>query len=314
MAKKRYAGLYWTNIEKPDKIDTRGIEVNRRGSCQWVCDVMNGCLKEILEKRDTDAAARVVRDAVAALYRGEVSLGHLVLRQGMQKSVDPKDFVSRNAWAELVERMHKRDPSTAPVAGDSIFYLFVQPPPKASMAECIEDRDTVIRENLAIDASHYKKMLERAIGRLFVHILPPQRIQELWVGDHTRVRRQSAARPKNGILKFCVTKSTCMTKGCCGKDEGNGLCLLCQPKHASLLSQSTATLDAQRKTVQQFRDTCEKCKSCAYDDIKCSNYVCEQFFTRTQAAQKLVELESYVSRLQGKKGTKRPHCSIEYEN
>lgn len=32
--KKRYAGLYWTNPEKPDKMDTKGIEV---GLCVCVC-------------------------------------------------------------------------------------------------------------------------------------------------------------------------------------------------------------------------------------------------------------------------------------
>lgn len=25
--KKRYAGLYWTKLDKPDKMDTKGIEV-----------------------------------------------------------------------------------------------------------------------------------------------------------------------------------------------------------------------------------------------------------------------------------------------
>ena len=30
ISKKRYAGLYWTKVEKYDKMDTKGIEVSRR--------------------------------------------------------------------------------------------------------------------------------------------------------------------------------------------------------------------------------------------------------------------------------------------
>lgn len=36
MAKKRYAGLYWTNPEKYDKMDCKGIETVRRDSCSLV--------------------------------------------------------------------------------------------------------------------------------------------------------------------------------------------------------------------------------------------------------------------------------------
>jgi DNA polymerase delta subunit 1 len=34
--KKRYAGLYWTNPSKWDKMDTKGIETVRRDSCEMV--------------------------------------------------------------------------------------------------------------------------------------------------------------------------------------------------------------------------------------------------------------------------------------
>ena len=37
ISKKRYAGLLWTNPEKWDKIDTKGIETVRRDNCLLVC-------------------------------------------------------------------------------------------------------------------------------------------------------------------------------------------------------------------------------------------------------------------------------------
>ena len=38
MNKKRYAGLYWTNAEKYDKLDAKGIETVRRDNCQLALD------------------------------------------------------------------------------------------------------------------------------------------------------------------------------------------------------------------------------------------------------------------------------------
>jgi DNA polymerase delta subunit 1 len=36
MNKKRYAGLLWTSPDKPDKIDSKGIETVRRDNCLLV--------------------------------------------------------------------------------------------------------------------------------------------------------------------------------------------------------------------------------------------------------------------------------------
>ena len=36
MNKKRYAGLLWTNPEKHDKLDSKGIETVRRDNCALV--------------------------------------------------------------------------------------------------------------------------------------------------------------------------------------------------------------------------------------------------------------------------------------
>lgn len=40
MAKKRYAGLYWTKPDKHDKMDCKGIETVRRDSCSLVKEIV----------------------------------------------------------------------------------------------------------------------------------------------------------------------------------------------------------------------------------------------------------------------------------
>lgn len=54
--KKRYAGLYWTNPTKHDKMDTKGIETVRRDNCVLVQNVIETVLNKILIDRDVDGA------------------------------------------------------------------------------------------------------------------------------------------------------------------------------------------------------------------------------------------------------------------
>jgi DNA polymerase delta subunit 1 len=54
--KKRYAGLYWTNPTKYDKMDTKGIETVRRDNCRLVQNVIETVLRMILIDQDVQGA------------------------------------------------------------------------------------------------------------------------------------------------------------------------------------------------------------------------------------------------------------------
>lgn len=56
MAKKRYAGLLWTNPDHHLKIDCKGIETVRRDNCPLVKEVVNNVLKKILVERSYEEA------------------------------------------------------------------------------------------------------------------------------------------------------------------------------------------------------------------------------------------------------------------
>lgn len=58
--KKRYAGLFWSNPDKWDKMDSKGIETVRRDNCRLVQNVIETVLKKILMDRDVDGAQRYV--------------------------------------------------------------------------------------------------------------------------------------------------------------------------------------------------------------------------------------------------------------
>ena len=54
--KKRYAGLYWTNTTKYDKMDTKGIETVRRDNCRLVQNVIETSLMMLLIEQDVQGA------------------------------------------------------------------------------------------------------------------------------------------------------------------------------------------------------------------------------------------------------------------
>lgn len=49
--KKRYAGLYWTNPVKHDKMDAKGIEIVRRDNCLLVRKVVETSLHKARGRR-----------------------------------------------------------------------------------------------------------------------------------------------------------------------------------------------------------------------------------------------------------------------
>jgi DNA polymerase delta subunit 1 len=64
ISKKRYAGLYWTNPQKYDKIDVKGLELVRRDNCQLVALTMKAALEKLLVEDDKEAAVRFIKSVV----------------------------------------------------------------------------------------------------------------------------------------------------------------------------------------------------------------------------------------------------------
>ena len=60
--------MYWTNPEKYDKMDTKGIETVRRDNCRLVQNVIETCLKKLLIDRDVEGAIEYV--IFASFLRG----------------------------------------------------------------------------------------------------------------------------------------------------------------------------------------------------------------------------------------------------
>jgi len=124
MAKKRYAGLYWTRVEAYDKLDCKGIETVRRDNCQLVRTVINTCLRKILIDQDVKGATNYAKSQISALLNNKIDLSLLIVSKSL--SGDGSSYKNKQPHVEVAEKMRKRDPGSAPVVGDRVPYVIIQ--------------------------------------------------------------------------------------------------------------------------------------------------------------------------------------------
>lgn len=155
MNKKRYAGLYWTNPRKPDKLDAKGIETVRRDNCALARRVVDTCLRKILVERSPDGAQDYVKGVIADLLQNKIDISLLVITKALGKSADDSDYKAKQAHVELAKRMRERDPGTAPAVGDRVPYVIIQAAKGAPAYTKSEDPIYVLEHNIPIDNRHY---------------------------------------------------------------------------------------------------------------------------------------------------------------
>lgn len=196
--KKRYAGLYWTNPVKYDKMDTKGIETVRRDNCRLVQIVIETVLKKILIDRDLDAAQDYVKETISALLQNKIDLSMLVITKALTKN----DYAGKQAHVELAERMKKRDAGSAPALGDRVAYVITKGRGDSKNYEKSEDPIFVLENNVPIDSKYYlDNQLANPLGRIFEPILGEKRANSLLAGEHTR-SISVAAPTLGGLMKF----------------------------------------------------------------------------------------------------------------
>merc|ERR1719401_2372307 len=196
MAKKRYAGLYWTKPEIYDKLDTKGIETVRRDCCSLVRIVVDTVLQKILIDKSMSAATEYVKSVISDLLQNKVDLSLLVISKSLGKGATAEDYSAKQAHVELAEKMRKRDPSSAPGSGDRVPYVITSAAKKVPAYERSEDPLYVLENNLSIDAQYYiDHQLHQPLMRIFGPIMPDAE-SALFAGAHTR--KLSVSTPTTG--------------------------------------------------------------------------------------------------------------------
>ena len=153
LAKKRYAGLSVEKTENgwEEKIVMKGIETVRRDWCDLVSKTLYDVLEIILKEQDPKKAFKYVKGILNKLEKNEIPLEQLLITKSISKSLG--EYKGTQPHIELLKKMKKRSPATAPGIGDRIGFVIVKG--LQLMSDRAEDPEYVKEKNLHIDSKYY---------------------------------------------------------------------------------------------------------------------------------------------------------------
>ncbi|KAI5169103.1 DNA polymerase delta subunit 1 [Pancytospora epiphaga] len=285
MNKKRYAGLIYTTLEKPDRIDMKGIETVRRDNCELVKNVIQTCLDKILIEKDVEGAIRYVKETVRKIYTERIDLSQLVISKTYTKS----NYTSKQAHTELVEKLRKRGAHVG--IGDRIPYVMVKRDKKSLGYEKSEDPVYVLENSLPIDKEYYiEQQLTKPVYRLFEPIM--DNVSSLFHGEHTQVIKESAL-VKGPMNMFVNAIEVCV--GC--QKAGKMLCDECSkdfPKHYMSLQ---ADFDEKATQFNECWVECQRCQGSVLNEVLCVNRICPIWYKRTKLKKEIAPLQHKLDSL-----------------
>ncbi|GMH37529.1 hypothetical protein BSKO_05402 [Bryopsis sp. KO-2023] len=295
MSKKRYAGLLWTNPEKHDKMDTKGIETVRRDSCLLVRNVVTECLQKILIHRDVVGAQKFVRETIADLLTNKMDLSMLVVSKSLSRDVDK--YENKAAHVELAKKMQKRDMATAPGIGDRVPFVIIKAAKGARAYEKAEDPIYALENNLPIDSQHYlDHHLAQPLMRIFEPILK-EKAKELLHGQHTKsIIISTPSSSSGGIMRFAKSTPKCMSCKTPLKAGRKTVCEHCESREAEMYLQC---LDRSNELEYQFGrlwTQCQRCQGSLLQDVLCTNRDCPIFYRRKKVQKELGEAHKQLAR------------------
>lgn len=294
LKKKKYSGVKWTNPKKSDGIDTKGLESVRRDNCKVNSETVAKVLEYILIKNDINAAIEYVKSVVKQLVNKEIDMYYLIISGSFTKPI--KSYDGHIAHIELVKKLLKRDPESAPRIGDRVPYIitnYVTPGKKAKDMKKYEKAESplyVLKNNIPIDYEWYiKNQLEKPITRILEYIKEKKVIDGIFKFQS----KKSEKLAKTSILfNYVKKKYNCYL---CKKSTNKSkiLCDYCILNYDNIILTSlkmTKEISDYDKMISRCWVECQRCQNTLLNEIVCSNGDCPIFFKRHDLCNKSIEL------------------------
>lgn len=291
----------WTNIDKYDKMDTKGLETVRRDNCQLVRDVIQTSLDMILMNRDVNGAIDYVKSQISSLLQNKMDISRLVITKSLNKGAEyalgtggkKEDYKVKQAHVELAARMKKRDPGSAPQMGDRVPYVIITGAKGAANFEKAEDPIYVLENNIPIDSKWYlTNQLSKPLVRIFEPIIDDVE-KVLLQGDHTRkIFIPTPSARKGSLMMFAVKNAQCI--GCkASVDSSNGyLCKHCLPREPEIYLSKLEIFREAELRYNYLWANAQRIHETVHSDIMCTGDACAcQFYRRkkVQADMKIAQ-------------------------
>jgi DNA polymerase delta subunit 1 len=305
MNKKRYAGLMWTETDRYDKMDCKGLETVRRDNCPLVRDVIQTSLDKILINQDVQGAIAYVKSQISDLLLNKMDISQLVITKSLNKGAEyalglggkKDDYKTKQAHVELAARMKKRDAGSAPQMGDRIPYVIITGAKGAANFEKAEDPIYVLENNLPIDCKWYlTNQLSKPLTRIFEPIINDVE-KNLLQGEHTRkIFIPTPAARKGSLSMFAVKIAQCLgCRGALDSSKKTGyLCQHCAPREAEIYLSKLAIMREAELRYNQLWAAAQQIHGSVHSDIMCTGDACACQFYRRKKVQADIRLAQDV--------------------
>ncbi|XP_076450505.1 DNA polymerase delta catalytic subunit-like [Babylonia areolata] len=293
--KKRYAGLFWTNPVKHDKMDCKGIETVRRDNCPLVAQLINTCLQLLLIDRDPSGAVEHAKQTISDLLCNRIDISQLVITKELTKTDD--EYAAKQAHVELANRMRKRDAGSAPQLGDRVPYIIIGAAKGTAAYLKSEDPIFVLENNVPIDTQYYlENQLSKPLLRIFEPILGEKKAESILLkGDHTRTKTVMTSKV-GGLSAFTKKRSTCIGCKTPLDKEGEAVCRHCQPRESELYQKEISQVQALEEKFARLWTQCQRCQGSLHEDVLCTSRDCPIFYMRKKVQKDLSEQDKLIQR------------------
>lgn len=291
--KKRYAGLYFTQPDKYDKMDCKGIETVRRDNCPLVSNMMSTCLQKLLIDRDPDGAVNYAKQIISDLLCNRIDISQLVITKELTKN----DYAAKQAHVELASKMKKRDAGTAPKLGDRVPYVLCCAAKNTPAYMKAEDPIYVLENSVPIDFNYYlENQLSKPLLRIFEPILGDKAESLLLKGEHTMTKAMVTSKV-GALAAFTKKKEKCIgCKTIMPNDTKKALCNHCISKEGQLYITEMFKLRQLQEKFSRLWTECQRCQGSLHEEVLCTNRDCTIFYMRKKVGMELDIQEKTVLR------------------
>lgn len=147
-SKKRYIGLLWTNTEKPDYIDYKGVQPVRRDTPKILKSTIQECIKLILIEKKRKEAFDLLEQTFKRIEEGRYD----VIEFAKTGAISDKEYVGALPPAAEVANLLKA--RGLPVA-ERVEYIYIVGDPKSKASTKVDTPDYVRDNNLKVDKKYY---------------------------------------------------------------------------------------------------------------------------------------------------------------
>lgn len=166
-SKKKYSGLKWTKVDRPDGVDTKGIEAIRRDNCAILRNTVLAILKVLMEQMDISKALQIARNSFRLLAEQKVPWDDLVISKQLGDDYKTEQLIQ----VQVAKYLEENYPLLAPEAGDRVQYVVIKTKGETKHTKAYtKGFDPVLaqREGHEIDWFYYAfKQLRGPLTRMF---------------------------------------------------------------------------------------------------------------------------------------------------